>query len=82
MSWCCILQSNMPLSMTEAKYMTLTEVVKEAIWLQGLMDDLGIKHDFLKVHCDSMSANYLEKNQIYHARTDILCQVPLNVGCS
>ena len=49
--------------------MALTEAVKEAIWLQGLMDDLGIKQDFLRVHCDSMTAIYLAKNQVYHART-------------
>jgi len=33
------------------------------------MDDLGIEQDFLWVHCDSMSAIYLAKNQVYHART-------------
>ena len=47
----------------------MAEAVKEAIWLQGLMDDLGINQDVLKVHCDSMSAIYLAKNQVYHART-------------
>jgi len=31
----------MALLTTEAEYMTLTEDVKDAIWLQGLMDDLG-----------------------------------------
>jgi len=32
------------------------------------MDDLENEHDILKVHCDSMSAIYLAKNQVYHAR--------------
>ena len=32
------------------------------------MDDLWIEQDFLRVHCDSMSAIYLAKNQVYHAR--------------
>ena len=36
--------------------MTMTEAMKEAIWLQGLVDDLGIEQDFLKVNCHSMSA--------------------------
>ena len=49
--------------------MAMTEVVKEAIWLQGLLDDLGINQDLLKINCDSMSAIYLEKNRVYHART-------------
>jgi len=42
--------------------------VKEAIWLQDLMDDLGIEQDFLKVNYDSMSIIYLAKNQVYHVR--------------
>jgi len=57
------------LSTTEAEYMAMTEAMKEAIWLQGLLDDLGIEQDLLKINCDSMSAIYLAKNQVYHART-------------
>ena len=49
--------------------MAMTEAMKEAIWLQGLFDDLGVEQDPLKINCDSMSAIYLAKNQVYHART-------------
>ena len=35
--------------------MAMTEAMKEAIWLQGLLDDLGIDQDLLKINCDSMS---------------------------
>ena len=42
MRWRSILQSTVALSTTEAKYMAMTEVMKEAIWLQGLLDDLEI----------------------------------------
>ena len=47
--------------------MVMTEAMKEAIWLQGLLDDLEIDQDLLKINCDSMSAIYLAKNQAYHA---------------
>ena len=47
----------------------MTEAMKEAIWLQGLLDNLGIELDLLKINCDSMNAIYLAKNQVYHART-------------
>jgi len=57
-SWRCTSQLTVALSTTKAEYMTMTEAIKEAIWFQGLMDDLGIKEDFLRVHCDSMSAIY------------------------
>ena len=49
--------------------MVMMEAIKEAIWLQGLLNDLGIDQDILKIKCDSMSDIYLAKNQVYHART-------------
>jgi len=49
--------------------MVMTEAMKEAIWLQGLLDNLGIDQELLKINCDSMSAIYLAKNKVYHART-------------
>jgi len=61
LSWHCTLQYIVALSMTEAEYIALTETIKEATWLQGLMDDLGIEPDFLRVHCYSMSAILNEK---------------------
>jgi len=45
-SWCCTLQSTVALSTTEAGYMAMTEVMNEAIWLQGLMDNLGSNTTF------------------------------------
>jgi len=47
----------------------MTEAMKEVIWIQGLLDELGIDQDLLKINCDSMSAIYLVKNQVYHVRT-------------
>ena len=67
-SWRSILQSTVALSTTEAEYMAMMEAIKEAIWLQRLLDDLGIDQYLLKINCDSMSALYLTKNQVYHAR--------------
>ena len=67
--WKSTLQSTVALSTTEAEYMALTEAVKEAIWLQGLLGELGIQQRHIKVHCDSQSAIMLAKNQVYHART-------------
>ncbi|WZZ77422.1 hypothetical protein YC2023_097994 [Brassica napus] len=44
-SWKATLQSTVTLSTTEAEYMALTEAAKEAIWLRGLVSDLGLHHD-------------------------------------
>ena len=49
--------------------MTMAEVINKVIWLQGLLDDLKIEHNILKINCDSISAIYLAKNQAYHVRT-------------
>ena len=68
-SWRCTLQAIVALLTIEAEYIALKEAVKEMIWLQGFMNDLGIEQDFLKVNYDSMSAIYLAKNQVSHART-------------
>ena len=52
-SWKSTLQSTVALSTTEAEYMAITEAVKEAIWLQGLRDDLGVGQKHVTVFCDS-----------------------------
>jgi len=41
-SWRFILQSIVALSSMEAEYMVMTEVMKETIWLQGLLDNLKV----------------------------------------
>jgi len=61
-SWRSTLQSTVALSTIEAEYMAMTEAMKEAIWLQGLLDDLGVEQDLLKINCDSISVIYLAKN--------------------
>ncbi|KAM2761386.1 hypothetical protein COP1_025857 [Malus domestica] len=68
-SWRSILQSTVALLTTEAEYMAVTEAIKEAIWLQGLLDDLGVQQDHVDVHCDNQSVIHLAKNQVHHART-------------
>jgi len=50
MSWRSILQSTIVLSITKAEYMVMMEAMKEAIWFQGLLDDLEIEQDLLKIN--------------------------------
>lgn len=64
-----ILQSTIALPTTKAEYMAITEAIKEAIWLQGLRDDLGIQQKVLEVHYDSQCAIYLATNLVHHAHT-------------
>ena len=49
--------------------MAAIEVVKEAIWLRGLVSNLCLMQDETVVHCESQSAIHLTKNQMYQERT-------------
>ena len=59
--------SYLPLS--QSIYMTIAEAAKEALWLAGLVKELGIQQGGVQLHCVSQSVIFLKKNQVYHART-------------
>ena len=62
-SWKSTLQSTLALSTTEAEYMTITEVAKEAIWLQGLLRELGIGQEEITIFCYSQSVIQQERTK-------------------
>lgn len=68
-SWRSCRQSIVTLSSTEAEFVALTEAVKEALWIQGLMKDMGFEQERVSVWCDSQSAISLSKNNTFHGRT-------------
>ncbi|WVZ54400.1 hypothetical protein U9M48_005204 [Paspalum notatum var. saurae] len=69
-SWKACLQATVALSTTEAEYMAISEACKEAIWLRGLYSELcGVSCSCVTIHCDSQSAIYLTKDQMFHERT-------------
>ncbi|GKD44676.1 retrovirus-related pol polyprotein from transposon TNT 1-94 [Tanacetum coccineum] len=51
--WKATLQHVVALSTTEAEYMALTEAVKEAIWLRGLLEELGVEPNTVAVNFDN-----------------------------
>jgi hypothetical protein len=67
--WKFTLQSIVAMSTTEAEYMSVAEAANEALWLKGLIKELGLNQGGVQMHCDSQSVIYLAKNQFYHART-------------
>ncbi|KAH9650014.1 hypothetical protein KPL70_026198 [Citrus sinensis] len=68
-NWKASLQHIVALSTTEAEYTAATEDVKEALWLKGMLAELGKKQQSVDIHCDSSSAIYLSKNRVHHKRT-------------
>ncbi|RVW64151.1 Retrovirus-related Pol polyprotein from transposon TNT 1-94 [Vitis vinifera] len=63
------LQPTVALSTTEAEYMSLTEGVKEGMWLNGFLGSLGLNLSKPVIYSDSQSALCLAKNPVYHERT-------------
>ncbi|GKA34499.1 retrotransposon protein, putative, ty1-copia subclass [Tanacetum coccineum] len=63
------LQHVMALSNTEVEYMALTKAVKEAIWLKGLLEELGVELNTVLVNCDNQGAIHLSRNHVFHEKT-------------
>ena len=67
--WKSMVQSLVALSTTELESMAVVEVAKEALWLAGLVKELGMQQGGVQMHCDNQSDIFLAKNQVYHARS-------------
>ncbi|KAH9670332.1 hypothetical protein KPL70_016941 [Citrus sinensis] len=68
-NWKATMQYVVALSTTEAEYTAAIEAVKEALWLQGLFGELGVRQKSVTIHCDSSSAIHLCKNPAHHEKT-------------
>ena len=68
-SWKASLQSIVALSTAEAEYTVTVEAFKEAIWLRGMVNELGYEQTSITILCDSQSAISLSKNQVHHEKT-------------
>lgn len=69
-NWKASLQSVVALSTTNVEYIVAAaEAIKKAIWLRGMVTELGYKQKQVVVHCDSQSAICLRKNQVHHEKT-------------
>ena len=69
-SWLSRLQKTTALSVTEAEYMTMSEALKECLWLHPFLKSIGMDNDdapVLKV--DNQSAIALAKNPEFHKHT-------------
>ncbi|WVZ74349.1 hypothetical protein U9M48_022542 [Paspalum notatum var. saurae] len=61
-SWKACLQATVALSTTEAEYMAISK-------LRFILELCGINCSCVTIHCDSQSAIYLTKDQMFHERT-------------
>eukprot|EP00253_Pinus_taeda_P019549 PITA_19549 len=68
-SWMSKLQERVAFSTTEAEYIAALDASEEAIWLKGLLDEIGSTQEKVNVLCDSQSAIHLATNPTYHSKT-------------
>lgn len=73
-SWRSQLQKVVALSSTEAEYISMSEAIREAVWLKGLVEELGFGQKTVEIICDSQSAIALSKNAVFHERTKHVAQ--------
>ena len=68
-SWMSKLQEIVALSTTEVEYIAASHACKGAIWLKGLLGEIGRLQNSVLVFCDSQSAIHLATNPVYHSKT-------------
>jgi hypothetical protein len=68
-SWRAMLQPVIAQSTSEAGYMAIAEACRESAWLKGLYAELCGDYSYVNLFCDSQSAIYLTKDQIFHERS-------------
>ncbi|GKF47936.1 hypothetical protein Tco_0141187, partial [Tanacetum coccineum] len=68
-----MLQHVVALSTSEAEYMALTKAVKEAIWLRGLLEELGVELNNVAVNCGNQGCRLTKHiNVRYHFIREVL----------
>jgi hypothetical protein len=69
-SWNARKQATVSRSSTEAEYKSLANATAEIMWIQTLLDELGVSQSKAAVlWCDNIGATYLSANPVFYART-------------
>jgi hypothetical protein len=68
--WSARKQATVSRSITEAEYKSLANATAEVIWLQMIMQELGVMEEGTPcLWCDNLGATYMMANPVFYART-------------
>lgn len=68
-SWKANIQVVLALSTTKAEFMAVTEAVKVALLLKGVLVELGFEQKILSMFCDSQGAIHFTKHKVFHEKS-------------
>jgi histone deacetylase 1/2 len=69
-SWSARKQATVSRSSAEAEYKSLANATAEMIWVEALLNELGVKlREKPCLWCDNLGATFLSANPVFHART-------------
>jgi histone deacetylase 1/2 len=67
-SWSARKQATVSRSSTDAEYKAMANATAEVIWVESLLDELGVKFRRpSRLWCDNLGATYLSANPVFHA---------------